>query len=375
MVCGTNLRAVPKGEKVKSGKVVEYTVDGISVIEKVLPYSNHDGFFRRSVTFVRYAYFGVKLALTRDYDLLFATSTPLTAGIPGIFASIFRRKPFVFEVRDLWPELPREMGVIRNPVLLFILDVLESISYQTSTACIALSPGIAEGIRNKVPTEHPVAVISNASDLDLFNKSVDKSQIFPELPKGSLVCVFTGAHGLANGLDAAIDAASVLKSRHEGRIYFVFVGDGREKPRLEQRAKDLDLTNCIFMDLMPKERLAELLAASDVGMQLLANIPAFYYGTSPNKFFDYLASGLPIVNNYPGWLADLIEKHCCGIGIPPEDPEAFADAMVAMRDDPEGRKIMGRNARRLAERSFSRDELGIKFCEFLEDQVSKKGRG
>jgi glycosyltransferase involved in cell wall biosynthesis len=155
----------------------------------------------------------------------------------------------------------------------------------------------------------------------------------------------------------------------------VFVGDGREKPRLEQRAKDLNLKNCIFMDLMPKERLAELLAVSDVGMQLLANIPAFYYGTSPNKFFDYLASGLPILNNYPGWLADLIEAHGCGYAIPPEDPVAFADSLVAMRDDPAGREEMGQNSRRLAEKSFSRDELGIKFCEFLEQHAGDRVRG
>jgi len=372
MVCGTNMRAKPKSNQVKSGEVLDYCVDGISVVEKVLPYSNHDGLFRRAVTFIRYAYFGVKLALTRDYDLLLATSTPLTAGIPGIFASIFRRKPFVFEVRDLWPELPREMGVIRNPILLFMLDALESISYRTSTACIALSPGIAEGIRKKSPAKHSIAVIPNASDLGLFNKSGDRSQIFPQLPRESLICVFTGAHGLANGLDAAIDAANVLKNRHEANIYLVFVGDGREKPRLEQRAKDLNLKNCLFMDLMPKERLAELLAVSDVGMQLLANIPAFYYGTSPNKFFDYLASGLPIVNNYPGWLANLIEEHGCGHAIPPEDPEAFADSLVAMRDDPAGREVMGRNARRLAEESFSRDELGIKFCEFLEQHAGDR---
>jgi glycosyltransferase involved in cell wall biosynthesis len=352
----------------RTGTVRESLIDGICVIEIVLPYSNYDGLFKRTMTFFRYAFAGIRLALKRDYDLLFATSTPLTAGIPGIAAKLLRRKPFVFEVRDLWPELPRAMGVISNPVILGLMSFLEWSSYRASDACVALAPGIAEGIRQRSRPGHPICIVPNACDLDLFNAESNRAQTWPGLGIDDLICVFTGAHGRANGLDAALDAAKELMDRDERGIALAFVGDGREKPRLVRRTQEEGLTNCVFSDLVSKERLAELLASCDVGMQLLANVPAFYYGTSPNKFFDYLAAGLPVLNNYPGWLADLINEHECGVAIPPDDPSTFADALVAFRDDPARRATMGENSRKLARASFSRDALGDKFCNFLEQQ-------
>ena len=369
MVCGTNLRAMKTNEHARTGEVRETLVDGIRVIEIVLPYSNYDGLWKRTLIFLRYAFAGIRLALRRDYDLLFATSTPLTAGIPGIAAKLLRRKSFVFEVRDLWPELPEAMGVIKNPVVLAMMSFLEWSSYRASDGCVALAPGIADGIRKRSRPNHPICVVPNACDIDLFGAQVARQDVWPTLSEDDLVCIFTGAHGQANGLDAALDAAAELIRRKETGIYLVFIGDGREKPRLMRRAKEEGLANCLFHDLVPKERLAGFLGAADVGMQLLANVPAFYYGTSPNKFFDYIASGLPVLNNYPGWLADLIKKHECGAAIPPDDPAAFADALVSFRDQPSRRREMGLNSRKLAEDSFSRDALGTRFCEFLEQQV------
>jgi glycosyltransferase involved in cell wall biosynthesis len=376
VICGTNLRANTTNDNARTGEIHESLVDGIRVVEIVLPYSNYDGLTKRSITFIRFAFAGIRLALKEDYDLLFATSTPLTAGIPGIVAKLLRSKPFVFEVRDLWPELPKAMGVIGNPLILGMLSLLEWSSYRASDGCVALAPGIAEGIRRRSRSDHPICVVPNGCDLDLFNAQVARQDVWPDFNENDLVCVFTGAHGQANGLDAALDAGAELMRRKETGIYLVFVGDGREKPRLIRRKDDEGLANCLFFDLVPKERLAELLAAADVGMQLLANVPAFYYGTSPNKFFDYIASGLPVVNNYPGWLADMIDEHKCGVAIPPDDPVAFADALVKLRDDPAGRKKMGTNSRVLAEQSFSRDMLGEKFSEFLEQQLqSREGDG
>jgi glycosyltransferase involved in cell wall biosynthesis len=264
------------------------------------------------------------------------------------------------------------MGVIKNPVVLAMMSFLEWSSYRASDGCVALAPGIANGIRRRSRPDHPICVVPNACDLDLFSAQADRQEVWPDVEENDLVCVFTGAHGQANGLDAALDAAAELIRRKEHGIYLAFIGDGREKPRLLRRADDEGLVNCLFRDLVPKERLAELLAASDVGMQLLANVPAFYYGTSPNKFFDYIASGLPVLNNYPGWLAEMIDKHECGIAVPPDDPNAFADALISLRDDPAGRNRMRENSRALAETSFSRDMLGEKFCEFLEQRLSTR---
>ncbi len=343
-------------------------VDGFEVIEIALKCSNSDSFLKRTLTFVRFALRTVRIAWKTDYDVLFATSTPLTAGIPGIVMRSFgSKRPFVFEVRDLWPELPREMGVITSPLLLKAMSALEWLSYRSATACIGLSPGIVRGIQRRSAPTATVEMISNGCDLDLFTPSSG------DRPPGPLRAVFTGAHGIANGLDAVLNVAAELKSRGRDDIEIHFIGTGGLKTQLRQRARRSALDNCIFHETLPKTALAEQLRTYDVGLMILANVPAFYYGTSPNKFFDYLSAGMPVLNNYPGWLADLIQEHDCGIAVPPSDPSAFADALIRFADDPDARTQKGQNARALAEVSFGRAILSNRFADFLE-LFADKGR-
>ena len=127
----------------------------------------------------------------------------------------------------------------------------------------------------------------------------------------------------------------------------------------------------MFLGQMPKAELSNIVCCADMGMQILANIPAFYYGTSPNKFFDYIAAGRPVLNNYPGWLADMIKENNCGVVVEPENPEAFADGIVYLADNPELREVFGRNARILAEKEFDRDKLGAQFVDFIEQMYQK----
>ena len=343
-------------------------VEGIGIIEFDLSYSNYDGFAKRTWTFVRFALRSIGLALTQSYDVLFATSTPLTAGVPGIFARWLRGKPFVFEVRDLWPELPREMGVITNPLVLRLMDWLEWITYHSATACIGLSPGIVQGIvRRGIPADR-VTLVPNGCDLDFFTPA--RLQTRPTgVAAGDLVAIFMGAHGRANGLDAVLDAAAELLRRQRHDIKLLFVGDGALKPALAARAESEGLTNCIFLNPVPKRELTALMSGVDVGLMILANVPAFYYGTSPNKFFDYIASGLPVLNNYPGWLADLIRHNECGLVVPPGDAAAFADALEALADRRDDLAEMGQNARILAEREFDRRRLADRFVDWIEMAV------
>ena len=341
-------------------------IDEIRVIQFNLQYSNYLSLPRRALVFLRYAFKSVKVALRMDYDLVFATSTPLTAGIPGIFARWLRGKPFVFEVRDLWPELPRAMGVVKNPVVLALMSLLEWLSYWSATACIALAPGIKKGISKRSPKGLPIAMIPNGCDLTLFQPAQRKDLDLRGGRPDDCVAVFTGAHGIANGLDAVLDAARVLQERGRNDIVLVFIGDGKRKPHLMKRARIEGLNNCRFYDSMPKNRLNRVVSSCDVGMMILDDVPSFYYGTSPNKFFDYISSGLPVINNYPGWLADMIREHQCGLAVPPRDPVAFADAMCRLADNPELRREFGKNARRLAEQAFSREKLSNQFADFLE---------
>jgi len=341
-------------------------VEGIDVIEFDLHYSNQDGFLRRSLTFLRFALRSVGLAFSERYDVLFATTTPLTAGIPGIFARWLRRKPFVFEVRDLWPELPKAMGVIRNPLVLWAMSALEWANYRSAHRLVGLSPGIVQGIVHKgVPPRH-VAMIPNGCDLEIFSSAAQPWR--PEsVEQDDFLAVFAGTHGMANGLQAVLAAAQELKRRGRGDIKLLLIGQGKLKPALQRQAVEWGLDNVIFHDPVDKARLAGLMAATDLGLQILANVPAFYYGTSPNKFFDYIAAGVPVLNNYPGWLANLIAQHGCGYAVVPDDAHAFADALEHAADHREALRTMGVRARELARSDFSRSMLADRWVDWLEE--------
>lgn len=356
MVCGS----YALGQTGLNGPFVRHqrrgVVDGIDIIEFDLSYANNDGFLKRSWTFLRYALGGAKVALREKHDLAFATTTPLTAAIPVLMGRWFRAKRYVFEVRDLWPELPRAMGVIRNPLVLAALSALEWLAYRNAERCIALSPGIAKGIAARGVDPARIALVPNGCDRSIFAVQVNPTRLPDTLPE-QMVAVFTGTHGQANGLDAVLDAAAVLKRRGRTDIVLALIGDGKTKVALQARAAAEGLDNVRFHSPVPKQDMAEVMAGADVGLQILANVPAFYYGTSPNKFFDYLAAGLPVITNYPGWVADLVAGHKAGIAVPPDQAVAFADALIELADDPDRRKVMGSEAERLSREEFDRDKL------------------
>lgn len=347
------------------------SVDGIDVLEFDLNYGNHIRFLKRSWIFLKFALASAKVALTEPSDVIFATSTPLTAGIPGVLARWIKRKPFVFEVRDLWPEIPKQMGVIKNPLVIGALSLLEWVTYHSASKLIALSPGMAKGICGRGIGEGKVLIIPNGCDLALFGNTKASRKEAPKDHGGPLTAVFSGTHGMANNLHVVLDAAAVLKRRGIKNIKLLLVGQGQEKESLKARVENENLYNVSFLDPISKLELNELFATADLGLQVLKNVPAFYYGTSPNKFFDYLSAGLPVLTNYPGWVADLIETNHCGVVVSPNDPDHFADALVRLRNNPLELHNMGLNARRLAENSFDRRFLAAQFVGWIESCVPK----
>jgi glycosyltransferase involved in cell wall biosynthesis len=341
-------------------------VDDIDVIEFDLAYSNHMNYGERIKVFIKYILSSIRVVLREPTDIVFATSTPLTIGIIGIFARWFKKKPFIFEVRDLWPELPRAMGIVKNPLVLWLMNCLEWVSYKSANRLIALSPGIVKGITAKGVDVKKIEMISNGSNLNFFSEDISFNR--PEgLGHNDLIAIFTGAHGVANGLDAVLDAASVIKKKDKQNIKIIFIGEGKLKLILKERAKREKLDNVIFLNSMPKPQLIGIMNNADIGLQILENVPSFYNGTSPNKFFDYIACGLPVLNNYPGWLADLIEKHQCGYVVDPNNPELFADKLIHAAENRDKLKQMGINSRNLAIKEFDIKILGKKFVKCFED--------
>jgi glycosyltransferase involved in cell wall biosynthesis len=306
--------------------------EGIQIIEFDIKYSNKLSFLKRTGVFFLYVWKTVGLALFSKYDVLVASTTPLTVGIPGIFARCIRGKKFVFEVRDLWPELPKAMGVIKNPAILWLMGLLEFFCYHSANKLIGLSDGIVKGIAKRGIKLNKIANIPNGCDLDIFN--IDHGRMKIEgIEENDFLCLYSGTHGIANGLNILIDVAAELTKRGNNTVKFVLVGDGKLKPDLIAKANKRQLKNIIFLDPLNKADLSRLMNTCNIGMQLLANIPAFYYGTSPNKFFDYISVGLPVLNNYPGWISELITQYNCGITVSPDNPEVFADSLMKLEKE------------------------------------------
>jgi glycosyltransferase involved in cell wall biosynthesis len=339
-------------------------VDGIEIIEFNLYYDNRMSFNQRLLAFTKFSIGSIVIALSERTDIIFASSTPLTASIPGIFAKFFRKKPFVFEVRDLWPELPRAMGIVKNPIIVSLMLALERLSYKSADRIIGLSPGIVDGISKRSVPLTKIRMIPNGCDLDLFD-SIHKPWRPVAVNDEQILAIYSGTHGKANGLNALLDAAIELKLLGRKDIAIVLVGDGMEKQKLIDRSYAENIDNITFLDPMPKTQLAGLLAGADIGLQILQDIPAFYFGTSPNKFFDYIASGLPSLTNYPGWVSDLIDENNCGFSVQPNNPRDLANALIQASENRETLIKMGRNARDLAETKFNRDKLALDWMNWV----------
>lgn len=341
-------------------------VDGIKVVEYELHYSNNLSFTRRLKQFLLFSIKCCREVHSVQPSVVFCTSTPLTVSIPGMYAKLIKRLPFIFEVRDLWPELPKAMGVITNPIILVLMKALEIISYKMSDHVIALSEGMAKGVKKYVSSDK-VSVISNGCDIYLANSSNERLAALPDgVLETDFIAIYGGTIGLANGVEATLDIAEKLKDKRASHVKLLIVGNGMLKQQIKDDAERRDLNNIIFIDNAPKLELFSLYKRSDVGMMLLKDIPAFYDGTSPNKFFDYLSAGLPVICNYSGWINSLIVKEKVGRVVPAGDADEFANALIDMSLKKEDMKICSENAKKLALDSFSREELSSKFVKILE---------
>jgi glycosyltransferase involved in cell wall biosynthesis len=323
---------------------------------------------KRILRFFQFA-LGSSLVVTRlpRPDVIFATSTPLTIGIPGLVASKFHRVPMVFEVRDLWPEAPIQMGALRNPMSIAVARWMERTIYRNSAHVIALSPGMRDGIVAAGVPPAQVSMIPNASDLDLFSPEIDGTEFRARLGiDGRFMCIYFGAMGEANDLTMVVEAARLLQEQGENGVVFVLHGDGKIRPRLEAFCRQHELTNVIFSDHIPnKHDLARLVAASNACMTIYKNVPILYT-CSPNKLFDTFAAGRPAIVNCPGWLQGLVEENEAGVYVRPDDAAHLAERVVFLRDHPEIVSAYGQNARRLAEEHFDRKKHAAEALSILE---------
>jgi len=353
------------GLKPEKGLIQKQTIDRINVIIVGTKYSHQQSFFKRLMSFSYFTVLSIYVGLKqRGVDAIYATSTPLTVGISAMVLKWFKQIPFVFEVRDQWPAIPVEMSIIKNKVLIKILFWLERKIYKSSTAIVALSPGMADGVRSVLKEEKTIAIIPNGCDTDVFRPDINGSKIRQERGwDDKLVLLHFGAIGKANGLEFVIDAAERLKSNTN--IHFVLVGDGGEKPSLVKRIAQSSLKNVEFLDSVPKTELPRIIAACDVSMVIFANYSILQHN-SANKFFDSLSAGKPVLLNYSGWQRDILEENQAGLGCNLCDLDEFVERVLYFNSHREQLIKMGQNARLIAEKKFSRDKLAAQTLLVLE---------
>ncbi|WP_207539741.1 glycosyltransferase family 4 protein [Sabulicella rubraurantiaca] len=347
----------------------EGMVDGFRVVEWDIPYEGGMGLGARGLAFARYALRALPPALS-GHDLVIASSTPLSVAVPALLARRLRGTPFLFEMRDPWPELPRALG-LRNRPILAAMEALAGAACREASGVVALSEGMAELARARGAKR--VEVIGQGCDLDLFGPHISAWRP-EEAASHEALAVYAGAHGTANGLGLLLEAAARLRSAGEARIRIVLVGQGPAKAALMREALRRGLRNVSFVPPLPKRELAGLLAGSQIGLLCLAPVEEFAEWTAPNKLMDFLAAGLPVVSNLPGAAARLLEEGACGVTVQPRDAEALAAALVRLAARPGERITMGRAARELAQRRLDRRFLAARFVAAAETALGAPPR-
>jgi len=368
MVTGCyDIGGLPPGKKLYR----KLDIEGINIVVVGTKYSNKQSYIRRIFSFMSFGILGLYAGLkTENVDVIYATSTPLTVGVTARILKWFKHAPYVFEVRDRWPEIPIELGIIKNRILKKLLLLLEKSIYKRSSAIVALSPGMAEGIKKVLTVERPVEVVPNSCDIDIFRPEIDGALIREKYRwVNKLVLLHFGAMGKTNGLDFVIKAADRLEDNHD--VQFVLAGDGNLKRTFTKKIKKLGLNNIEIIDAVPKEKLPELVAACDVAIVIFANFTVLE-NNSANKFFDSLSAGKPILLNYSGWQRKILEENDAGFGCDLWDMGQFVEKVSYLNSHRKQLKSMGQNARRIAMEKFDRDKLAAQVLSLLEEQCRRK---
>lgn len=350
--------------------------DGIRVHWAAIPYSNEMGFLRRIVAFLKFAAMATGKTAGLNADVILATSTPLTIAIPALAVASTRCVPFVFEVRDMWPDVPIAMGVLRNPMLVRLARWLEARAYCRAAHVVALAPGMRDDIVAKGIPPDKVTVIPNGCDLDLFSGVQDNGSPRDELPwlGNRRMVLYAGSIGLVNGVDYLVRVAAET-ARLDAEIRFVIIGDGRMKADVRQLATETGILdrNLFMLDATAKRDLVRWLRAADLIVALITGPRVLWKDAVQNKFFDALAAGKPIASNFDGWQSQLAVEADVGLVLDPLDTAAAARQIVAAVAQRPGPDFYAR-ARALAESRFSRDDLARRLEKVLVAAASPAAR-
>jgi glycosyltransferase involved in cell wall biosynthesis len=343
--------------------------DGVTILRAYTYPALHRSFFHRVLSFCSFMVSSfIAGAQVREVDLVWGTSPPIFQGLSAWALARLKRCPFLFEVRDLWPAFAIQVGVLRQPILIRASEWLERFLYRRAERIIVNSPGFIQHVETHGARK--VVLVPNGADLSMFDQQTDGSGFRKEHGlEGKFVALYAGAHGMSNDLGVLLEAAVLL--RENPQIAVVFLGDGKEKAALQRQAAEMGLDNVFFIPPIPKTEMASALAAADACIAILKPIP-LYATVYPNKVFDYMAAGKPVILAIGGVIREVIEQAGAGIPVPPGNPQAIAEAALTLAQDLHAGQEMGLKGRQYLQGHFNRPALAEKLSEVFWDAIQRK---
>jgi glycosyltransferase involved in cell wall biosynthesis len=323
----------------------------------------HRSFVHRVFSFLSFMASSFLVGLrVRQVDLVWGTSPPIFQGATAWTLARLKGTPFLFEVRDLWPAFAVGVGVLRQPLLIRLSEWLESFLYRHADKVLVNSPGFIEHVQKRGARR--VELVPNGADAQMFDPHMDGGAFRHKHDlDDKFVALYAGAHGMSNDLGVLLQAAALLADRPE--IAIVLLGDGKEKPALTAQAQALGLKNVSFLPPIAKAKMPLALAAADACIAILKPI-SLYTTVYPNKVFDYMAAGRPVVLAIDGVIRQVVEQSEAGLFVPPGDAASLAHAICRLADDPEMGRAMGARGRQAIEANFDRTRLALQFAEIVE---------
>jgi len=331
----------------------------------------HRSFFHRILSFLSFMVSSFSAGIhVKKVDLVWGTSPPIFQGVTAWLLAKLKGIPFVFEVRDLWPAFAIAVGVLHNPILIQASLWLEVFLYRRADRVIVNSPGFVEHVRQR--GARLVELIPNGADPSMFDPLASGQSIRQRFGlDGKFIVLYAGAHGLSNDLGVVLQAADQLRTDENVRL--ILVGDGKEKPALLAQAKEMNLENVLFISPVPKDEMCSVLAAADACIAILKPID-LYKTTYPNKVFDYMAAGRPVILAIDGVIKQLVETAGAGLAIEPGNPTAMACAIHQLSLDRDYARALGLAGRSYVERFYNRARLSEQLAFVLEEVGRNYGR-
>jgi glycosyltransferase involved in cell wall biosynthesis len=364
ITCAPNF---PVGKVFKGYKNKPYQqemIDGIKVIKVWSFISANEGFVKRTLDYLSFALSSFLAGLFVKTDLIIATSPQFFTAVSGASLSFFKRKKWVMEVRDLWPESIVAVGAMKRNWIIRLLEKIELRLYKSADQIIVVTDNFKKQIIVRGINSDKISVIKNGVNLDLFIPTEKPLDLIAKYGlKNKFIIAYIGTHGLAHGLSFVLDNIKPIEESHP-YIQFVFLGNGAEKQNLITQARNLELNNVIFLDSVSKNEVVRYLNLIDVALVNLAKSETFK-SVIPSKIFEAAAVNKPILLGLEGETKALIEKYGCGLCFEPENGNSFTESVIKIATDESLKMKMEKACERFAS-DFNRKKLAAEMFSILQ---------